>query len=208
MCFLGNEIMTFLYINMYKNGVKLRNSVLLVIIVDKQKRAVYNFKKYETEVVKTLQKIRYIITGILLVRVVYTDIKEKKIENRVIGIGLGAGVIGVIYANEQKVIVEMLQHIGLVWIGLYLLYLMKGLGAGDIKLLFMLAILYPEESFDIIIYSFVLAAVYILLRMIVRRIDKKPVYVKGEEIAMTIPVTGSVVLCLGQEVIKCFGSAF
>ena len=201
MCFLGNEIMTFLYINMYKKGVKLRNSVLLVIIVDKQKRAVYNCKKYETEVVKTLQKIRYIITGILLVRVVYTDIKEKKIENRVIG-------IRVIYANEQKVIVEMLQLIGLVWIGLYLLYLMKGLGAGDIKLLFMLAILYPEEAFDIIIYSFVLAAVYILLRMIVRRIDKKPVYVKGEEIAMAIPVTGSVVLCLGQEVIKCFGSAF
>lgn len=188
--------------------MKLRNSVLLVIIVDKQKRAVYNCKKYETEVVRTLQKIRYIITGILLVRVVYTDIKEKKIENRIIGIGMGAGVIGVIYANEQKVIVEMLQHIGLVWIGLYLLYLMKGLGAGDIKLLFMLAILYPEEAFDIIIYSFVLAAVYILLRMIVRRIDKKPVYVKGEEIAMAIPVTGSVVLCLGQEVIKCFGSAF
>ncbi len=203
MCFLGNEIMTFLYINMYKKGVKLRNSVLLVIIVDKQKRAVYNCKKYETEVVKTLQMIRYIITGILLVRVVYTDIKEKKIENRVIGIGMGAGVIGVIYANEQKVIVEMLQHIGLVWIGLYLLYLMKGLGAGDIKLLFML-----EEAFDIIIYSFVLAAVYILLRMIVRRINKKPVYVKGEEIAMAIPVTGSIVLCLGQEVIKCFGLAF
>ena len=44
---LALKYIKHLYINMYKKGVKLRNSVLLVIIVDKQKREVYNCKKYE-----------------------------------------------------------------------------------------------------------------------------------------------------------------
>ena len=199
--------MTFLYINMYKKGVKLRNSVRLVIIVDKRKGAVYNCKKCETEVAKTIQQMRYLLTSILLARIVYTDVKERKIENRVIGAGLLAGILTVFCTNEQNSLAGMLQHISWIWAGLYLLYLLKGLGAGDVKLLFMLAVLYSEKAFYIVMYSFLLAAAYILLRMVIRWFRKKQIYEKGEQIAFSIPIVCSVVLCLEQEVMGCFGLA-
>lgn len=157
---------------------------------------------------RTLEKGRYILTGIILIRVIYTDIRERKIENWIIGIGMTIGILVTVCTNGQKAIVEMLQHIGWIWAGLYLLYLVNGLGAGDVKLLFMLSILYPEKALDIIVYSFVMAAAYILLRMTIRGMQKKPVYERGEQIAFSIPIVCSVVLCLGKEMMECFGLVF
>lgn len=78
--------------------------------------------------------LRYLTLLELLVTAVWMDLRQKKISNRLIFVGLGLGLL--FRAQEHGVmgIFLFLRDISFPVILFYLLFLMHALGAGDIKL--------------------------------------------------------------------------
>lgn len=124
----------------------------------------------------------------LLYRVIVTDIRQGKIENRVILMGY---VLALALAYIQEGIPGVLISIkaaGLIILSLFLLFLLKGLGAGDIKLLSVMAAFFPNNGFHIAVLSFFSGALFAVIRMVYRGTRKKAVYIKRETLHFSIPI--------------------
>ena len=123
-----------------------------------------------------------------LIRSAYTDLKENRIENRLI---LSGYVTAMIFAYIQSGISGMLKSTaaaGMVILCLFPLFMIKGLGAGDIKLFSLIAAFFREKIIGIIAFSFLVGGFIILVMMMIRWFKKVPVYKKNEIIHFSIPI--------------------
>lgn len=87
------------------------------------------------------------------------DLESGRISNRLIATGLVIGMAGQIIEYQAWGIYYFLRNVSVPVILLYLLFQMRVLGAGDIKLFSMIgSILTTEELFRCMAYSFMMAA--------------------------------------------------
>lgn len=134
---------------------------------------------------------------ILLAGAVYTDIKQKKIKNLWMVIGLLWGILFSLLEGGTGQLIEGLKMGGKVLIALFFLYLLKGLGAGDIKLLAVLAVFFPAYGMWLPVVSFVMGGILVLLRMGYRILCSVPVYQKGETIHFSVPIALGTLAMMG-----------
>lgn len=135
--------------------------------------------------------------AVLLARAVYTDIREGKIENRVIVTGLLSGLLLACLNGGVKGFLDSAKMAGVTLAVLLILFLIKGLGAGDVKLFCMLAVFFPGEVISIIVVSFLAGGVMAVQKMCFRYLQKEKVYVRHETMNFSIPIavgTGIVIM--------------
>ena len=135
-----------------------------------------------------MEWIKILFVVLLLGRAIYTDVKKGIIENRWIVVSFALGLACAYMESGTK---GLLQSIGMALIllaVLFFLFLLKGLGGGDIKLLAVLATFYPDKIWLLLITSFVVGAVIGIIRMLTRIFRRMQVYVKGETIHFSIAI--------------------
>ena len=143
---------------------------------------------------KGLSKMEQIKIGcmfLLLFRTVYTDTQYGKIENPVIGIGY---VLAFLLAYCEGGILETVTSIKaslMMILILFILFILKGLGGGDIKLFSVIAAFYPEIGFQVVVLSYVVAGIFIFIRSIYRVITQQIGYPKGETIHFSFPIAAA-----------------
>ncbi|MGN0437371.1 MAG: prepilin peptidase [Lachnospiraceae bacterium] len=144
--------------------------------------------------------VKMMMLSPLFFRVIQTDRKEHRIENKVL---LWGYMISFLVSFVEKGLTGLFFSMIAAGITLFLLlplFLLKGLGGGDIKLFGLLAACFGVEVIAIIILSFCISAIYIVIRMPVRFMKKEPFYQKGETICFSIPILIALVIYIGQKV--------
>lgn len=107
---------------------------------------------------------------ILLTVAVIQDFRHMKVSNRLIFIGLGLGIFFQTIQKGPVAIVRVLPNIIIPVIVLYLLFLMRCLGAGDIKLFSVIGTFINFKQLGVCIAAaFVIGAVFALLKMLSRK---------------------------------------
>lgn len=134
----------------------------------------------------------------ILVRTVYTDIKTGKIENKVLLLAIILGMILDYVMGGMGLLISGIKMTVLMTIVLFVLFVVKGIGAGDIKLIAVIGMFFPDKVVRITMASFILAGVWSVGRMMIRKIRKEEVLVKGDTIHFSVPIAlGTiVVLCM------------
>lgn len=141
-----------------------------------------------------MEWLRWLLVLLLLGRAIYTDVKAGIIENQSMLWGLLCGCVWSMVNNGMSGLSNSLQMVLITILILFVLFLMKGLGAGDIKLLCVLAAFYPDGVLKIIVVAFFVGAVISLGKMVVRLICKMPVYISGETLHFSIAIGISTLL--------------
>ncbi len=114
--------------------------------------------------------IIYFVSASILLLAVIWDYKECKIPNMLIVIGWAAGLICTVNNGGKAVIPDRLAGALLPVAVLMILFKIRVLGAGDIKLISVMGMFYGVKSVTfIIIYSFIMGAVVALIKMIYKR---------------------------------------
>ncbi|MCM1497083.1 MAG: prepilin peptidase [Clostridium sp.] len=137
----------------------------------------------------------------ILLRAVYTDVKEEKIENRLMAAGFAVGLVtAYLIGGPDRLAVSVRQAL-LVMLSMFILFAVKGLGAGDVKLFGVLATFMPEDILSVIIVSFLSAAAFIAVRMLVRFCQRRTMYKKGEALHFSVPIAvGAVLVWLAEQI--------
>ena len=129
---------------------------------------------------------------------VVTDVLCMKISNRLIGCGISVGLFFQILGNGWTGILYFILNVTIPVFLLFLLFQMHALGAGDIKLFSVAgSFLTTEQLMRVIIFSFVIAAILGVLKMVYvywKEGGKKEKYTK---IHFSIAVMLAVVWCIG-----------
>ncbi len=141
--------------------------------------------------------IKLAAVGLLLLGAVYTDIKKGKIKNGHIMKGLMAGLLCAYGTGGMEGVWLGIKTAAVLLPAVFFLYAIKGLGAGDGKLLLVLAVFYPERIPSIVVLSFFIGAVLSVGRMFIRWIQKYPFYIRKETLHFSIPVAISTLLIIG-----------
>lgn len=144
-----------------------------------------------------LEWIQLGIAALLLIRAAYTDLKTGKIENRLIVLGLAAGFVCAYAEGGTSRLLTGIKMMCIVIAALFFLFAIKGLGAGDIKLLAMLALFFPEDAVSIIAASFFAGAAIAGGRMLIRAWRREKIYKRKEPLNFSVPIalgTGAVKL--------------
>lgn len=105
---------------------------------------------------------------IYLVIIAFVDIKKFKIPNACILAGTITGILMTILLGQKTFILLQLKNMFLIFVLLYPFFLIKGLGAGDIKLLMMSAFyMKSDELFKYIALTIIIAGVISIVKMII-----------------------------------------
>ncbi|MCM1158754.1 MAG: prepilin peptidase [Bacteroidales bacterium] len=132
----------------------------------------------------------------LLARAVYTDVRQNRIENRLMVLGMLAALLYAWVTGGAGGMLAGLKTAGIVLLSLFLLFVLKGIGAGDIKLLLVLAVFFPDRMLELLISAFFIAALIALGRMAVRAFRKQNIYYRRETIHFSVPVALGTILLL------------
>lgn len=132
--------------------------------------------------------ISYLWVGVFLFGAIFSDIREHRIQNGWILLGVGTSMIYAFWQGGVSLMLVSLCWMSGTVIVLFLLFLWKGIGAGDIKLLGVMAAFFQRDILWITAAAFFAASIFILLRMLMRFIKRIPVYKKGETIPFSIPI--------------------
>lgn len=109
-------------------------------------------------------------TLLLLIIAVATDITSGRISNRLICLGIGTGFFFRIWESGVKGLFLSVIQMILPVIILYLLFLMRALGAGDIKLFSMIGSIWSlKVLFYCMIFSFLTGAVLSLFKLLYQK---------------------------------------
>ena len=146
--------------------------------------------------------LRLAITIPLLLRAIYTDLKNERIENRLMLAAMLVGTCLILKADGLLVLLNGYKMAVLMTLVLSLLFLVKGLGAGDIKLLAVLSLYYPDYSVRIAAAAFMIAGGFALLKMLYRRIKHERVFVRNETMHFSIPIAVATVLILSMGILR------
>lgn len=144
--------------------------------------------------------VKVMMLSPLFFRMIQTDRKEHRIENKVLLWGYMLSFLVSIVEKGFPGLFSGMLAAGITILLLLPLFFLKGLGGGDIKLFGLLAVCFGAEVIEIIILSFCISAIYIVIRMLVRFIKKEPVYQKGETICFSIPIWIALVIYIGQKI--------
>lgn len=107
-----------------------------------------------------------ILIGVLSVAV-FVDMRRYKIPNLCIVVGMIAGLIMTYASYSFAGVGEALAQAGLVFLVLYPFYLMRGIGAGDVKLFIMTAcFLQGKRLLDYLLISMLIAGAVSIFKMI------------------------------------------
>lgn len=109
---------------------------------------------------------------------VFEDWKEYRIANRLSVCGLGAAVVCMILEVfvGGDVTEEITAGIG-VFVVLYLIYMIGGVGAGDVKLLAVIGFLLGRVAVRIAVMAFAVAAMLGIAGILLRKLEKRKVRV-------------------------------
>ena len=128
-------------------------------------------------------QISYVVLLGLLLIAVYTDMTWTRISNRLIVLGLFIGLILRIVGEGSIGILVFIVNISIPVILLYLLFQMRALGAGDIKLFSMIGgFISTEELLQILGVAFFVGAIYGLGKIAYQNLYLKRVYKKTTQI--------------------------
>lgn len=144
--------------------------------------------------------IKLAAVGLLLSGAVYTDIKKGKIKNSHIITGWMAGLLCAYGTGGMREIWLGMKTAAVLLPAVFFLYVIKGLGAGDGKLLLVLAVFYPRQISSILVLSFFIGAVLAVGKMTMRWLRKYPFYIKKETLHFSIPVAISTLLIIGLKI--------
>ncbi len=113
---------------------------------------------------------RFIVTGGFLIAAAIGDVKSRRIDNRLILSGVVIALLLRAAAPGHFEILLFIKDMCLPVILLFLLFPLRILGAGDIKLLSMISC-FLGFGFDLYVIwtSFLMTAVYGVIRMIIKR---------------------------------------
>lgn len=104
---------------------------------------------------------------VLLVLAAVGDVRTGRISNRLILVGLGIGLCYRIWLEGPVGVVTFCVHAGVPVVLLFLLFLMRALGAGDIKLFSIISSMYSfREWFLCLAAAFAIGALWAVLRML------------------------------------------
>lgn len=142
-----------------------------------------------------------LVLVLVLARAVYTDVKKGIIENRLVVFGLLAGVGFRFFEGGLPEVLFSLRTAGLIVLSLFFLFVLKGLGAGDIKLFCMIAVFLREKIILVVILSFFAGAVIAITKMAVRFLKKEKIYIRNEQMNFSIPVVIATVIAILEEMI-------
>lgn len=124
----------------------------------------------------------------VLFRTVYTDLRRGKIENKVVLPAMLLGMIIDYAAGGWNAVFAGVKMGFLITALLYILFIVGGLGAGDIKLLAVIGVLFPDEIISITVLAFILAGIWSIGMIIIRMIKREKMMLKGETIHFSIPI--------------------
>ena len=142
---------------------------------------------------------KVLLSGLILTRAVYTDMKTGTIENRLTGAGLAAGLLMNLMEGGGQGFWESLRASALMLASLFILFLLRGLGAGDIKLLAAVTAFFPRMAVRLAVASFLAGAVLAAGKMLYRRLRKGRLYVRGETVHFSVAIAaGTLFACMGE----------
>lgn len=111
--------------------------------------------------------LKILLTLLLLLIAVVMDVTTGKISNRLICLGLSTGLFFQIWESGTVGVFLFLLQMILPVILLFLLFLMRGLGAGDIKLFSMIGSIWNlKVLFYCVIFSFLAGAVFSFIKLL------------------------------------------
>lgn len=137
--------------------------------------------------------IKYIVV-LLVLLAVYFDIKNYRIPNKLNGAGM---IIGFVYSALKYGWNGMLYSLLGIFIPFVLLFVLFGIrvvGAGDIKLLCALGSFMYQGVFFLIIVSFVVAALMGVAIVIAKWINKKSILGEFTRIHLSVPIAVATVI--------------
>ena len=136
----------------------------------------------------------------VFMRSIYTDLKDGVIENRLLASALAPAVLLIFYMGGVPAVLAGIKASFILVGTLFLLFLAGAVGAGDIKLLALVALLFPAKILNITLASFIMAGLMCVVRMLWRLIRKSKAYLRGETIHFSIPIAAGTlaVLILGM----------
>lgn len=106
-----------------------------------------------------------ILIGVLVI-VTITDLRTYKIPNACILIGMTAGLYMTYMSYSAKGVVTAFGQMFLIFMAFYPFYLLKGIGAGDVKLLMMVATyIQGVRLFNYIFATMLIAAIISVIKM-------------------------------------------
>ena len=146
-----------------------------------------------------IEQIKLLTAGILLFRAMYTDVKEGRIENSLIAAGLVCGILLAAIRDGPQGIRRSIEMSVIVCMALFFLFVLKGLGAGDIKLFCVLAAFFPNQITGIIAVSFFAGGAWALGKMLWRKIRGQVLYIRHETMNFSIPIFIGTVLVLFKD---------
>lgn len=132
--------------------------------------------------------IKWLAVTAILIRAVYTDKKEGKIENRIILMGFVFGLFVSFADGGIQSLLESIKMAGITLLALFFLFVMKGLGAGDIKLFCVLATFFPKQIIPIVMLSFFAGAVLAVGKIFGRWLRKEKVFIRHETMNFSLPI--------------------
>ena len=128
----------------------------------------------------------------VLIRAVYTDIRTGKIENRMLIISAISGLVLNYYTGGARLVLMGVKMAVVMTGVLFVLFILRGLGAGDIKLLSVVGLYLPEQVVRITVAAFIIAGLLSVMRILLRAVKKEQMLVYGETIHFSVPILLSV----------------
>lgn len=135
-----------------------------------------------------MEQLECILAVMVLIRVVYTDLLENKIRNLDIFIGLSIGIYLNILKGGCTELLMDIKYVGFTFLILLPVFIIKGIGAGDIKLLMFLGLIMNEKIFEIIIVSFFIGSVIGIIKIMIKFLEKEKINIRKEKIKFSIPI--------------------
>lgn len=147
------------------------------------------------------ERMELLVLVLVLARAVYTDVKKGIIENALIIFGFLAGVGFCFFKGGLPEVWFSLRTAGLIFLSLFFLFVLKGLGAGDIKLFCVIAVFLREEIILVVLLSFFAGAIIAIVKMAVRFFKKEKIYIRNEKMNFSIPIVIGTVVAILEETI-------
>lgn len=142
----------------------------------------------------------YLILLGFLLRAVYTDMTQTRISNRLIVLGLILGLLFRITAEGRMGVLFFVVNIFIPVILFYLLFQMRALGAGDIKLFSMLgAFISTEQLWKLMVLAFCLAALMGVCKITYQFVVKKCELGKLTQIHFSPAILFAYILVVGGD---------
>jgi Flp pilus assembly protein protease CpaA len=127
-----------------------------------------------------------ILIGVFIVAI-FTDLKYYKIPNLLILIGIISGLVYSAFKYSYKAIPQSLLCMAVVFICFYPFYIIKGLGAGDIKLFMMTGCFIRNDSLlNFILVTMIIGAVISIIKMIVHKESRQRLFYLGRYIRKAV----------------------